>query len=271
MSQPLPESSLLSTFDWIWEKEDFLFPDAESPISLFDEQLLISIPSNSDNNFTNPSVTDSPEEASPAGRPASPEAGNIPETNEETKSNPVTKKRKTWGQELPVPTTNLPPRKRAKTDAEKEQRRIERVLRNRAAAQSSRERKQKEVESLKAERARLAESNSELKEQVLAQEAAHTALCKELENMKKTLRRYEEFQKVEARGISSNSIAIPVGPLILTSYFEAPDPSVDEDENLFSFLNSEVGSPAWTADPSILKGLGFPGQSESFISLDLFS
>ncbi|KAI9683070.1 MAG: hypothetical protein M1829_005861 [Trizodia sp. TS-e1964] len=58
------------------------------------------------------------------------------------------KKRKSWGQELPIPKTNLPPRKRAKTDDEKEQRRIERVLRNRAAAQSSRERKRLEVEGL---------------------------------------------------------------------------------------------------------------------------
>ncbi|KFA63340.1 hypothetical protein S40285_01792 [Stachybotrys chlorohalonatus IBT 40285] len=59
-----------------------------------------------------------------------------------------TKKRKSWGQVLPEPKTNLPPRKRAKTDDEKEQRRVERVLRNRRAAQSSRERKRLEVEAL---------------------------------------------------------------------------------------------------------------------------
>lgn len=40
------------------------------------------------------------------------------------------------------------PRKRAKTEDEKEQRRVERVLRNRRAAQSSRERKRLEVEAL---------------------------------------------------------------------------------------------------------------------------
>ncbi|KAK0612588.1 hypothetical protein B0T17DRAFT_593493 [Bombardia bombarda] len=59
-----------------------------------------------------------------------------------------TKKRKSWGQVLPEPKTNLPPRKRAKTEDEKEQRRVERVLRNRRAAQSSRERKRQEVEGL---------------------------------------------------------------------------------------------------------------------------
>lgn len=56
------------------------------------------------------------------------------------------KKRKSWGQELPEPTTTLPPRKRAKTDDEKEQRRIERIKRNRAAAHNSRERKRQETE-----------------------------------------------------------------------------------------------------------------------------
>ncbi|KXX78460.1 Transcriptional activator hac1 [Madurella mycetomatis] len=65
----------------------------------------------------------------------------------EPEKKPV-KKRKSWGQVLPEPKTNLPPRKRAKTEDEKEQRRVERVLRNRRAAQSSRERKRLEVEGL---------------------------------------------------------------------------------------------------------------------------
>ncbi|KAF2865904.1 hypothetical protein BDV95DRAFT_585345 [Massariosphaeria phaeospora] len=62
------------------------------------------------------------------------------------------KKRKSWGQVLPEPKTNLPPRKRAKTDDEKEQRRIERVKRNRLAAHNSRERKRQEVEALQGEK-----------------------------------------------------------------------------------------------------------------------
>lgn len=44
--------------------------------------------------------------------------------------------------------TALPPRKRAKTDEEKEQRRIERILRNRRAAHASREKKRRYVEYL---------------------------------------------------------------------------------------------------------------------------
>lgn len=58
------------------------------------------------------------------------------------------KKRKSWGQVLPEPTTNLPPRKRAKTEAEKEQRKYERVQRNRQAAHNSRMRKQEEMDNL---------------------------------------------------------------------------------------------------------------------------
>ncbi|KAF3185802.1 hypothetical protein TWF106_000366 [Orbilia oligospora] len=74
-----------------------------------------------------------------------------------------TKKRKSWGQELPTPTTNLPPRKRAKTDAEKEQRRIERVLRNRAAAHSSRERKRAEQEALEKRKKEIEAENENMK------------------------------------------------------------------------------------------------------------
>lgn len=44
--------------------------------------------------------------------------------------------------------TSLPPRKRAKTQEEKEQRRVERILRNRRAAHASREKKRKHVEYL---------------------------------------------------------------------------------------------------------------------------
>jgi hypothetical protein len=78
--------------------------------------------------------SDSPEPA-----PATPQ--------QSTSSKP--RKRKSWGQELPVPKTNLPPRKRAKTAEEKEQRQVERVLRNRQAAANSRERKRIELEELK--------------------------------------------------------------------------------------------------------------------------
>lgn len=92
------------------------------------------------------------------------------ESVEGDESKKPTKKRKSWGQELPTPKTNLPPRKRAKTEDEKEQRRIERVLRNRQAAQSSRERKRQEVEKLEGEKSFIEQQNESLKERLMTVE-----------------------------------------------------------------------------------------------------
>ncbi|KAI1445399.1 hypothetical protein F5Y02DRAFT_386105 [Annulohypoxylon stygium] len=87
------------------------------------------------------------------------------------------KKRKSWGQVLPEPKTNLPPRKRAKTEDEKEQRRVERVLRNRRAAQSSRERKRQEVEALE-------QRNQQLEELLRNQQKTNELLMDELNKLR---------------------------------------------------------------------------------------
>ncbi|KAK7538806.1 uncharacterized protein J3D65DRAFT_623185 [Phyllosticta citribraziliensis] len=92
-----------------------------------------------------------PSSAAPPDAPASmltPPPSSTPSPGQQKQP----KKRKSWGQVLPEPKTNLPPRKRAKTADEKEQRRIERVKRNRLAAHNSRERKREEMERLTAER-----------------------------------------------------------------------------------------------------------------------
>jgi len=93
------------------------------------------------------------------------------------------KKRKSWGQQLPEPKTNLPPRKRAKTEDEKEQRRVERVLRNRRAAQSSRERKRQEVEALQEEKDAVERTNRDLMVQLHHMAEANARLQKELERI----------------------------------------------------------------------------------------
>ena len=72
---------------------------------------------------------------------------------------------------------NPPPRKRAKTEDEKEQRRVERVLRNRRAAQSSRERKRQEVEALE-------KRNKDLEDQLLLQKKQNEMLMDELNRFK---------------------------------------------------------------------------------------
>ncbi|KAJ6442288.1 transcriptional activator hac1 [Purpureocillium lavendulum] len=100
--------------------------------------------------------------------PALDEGSPAPESSDKKPA----KKRKSWGQVLPEPKTNLPPRKRAKTEDEKEQRRVERVLRNRRAAQSSRERKRLEVEALekKTKELETALANAEKANKLLAAE-----------------------------------------------------------------------------------------------------
>ncbi|KAI4738223.1 hypothetical protein E4T50_11331, partial [Aureobasidium sp. EXF-12298] len=89
------------------------------------------------------------------------------------------KKRKSWGQALPEPKTNLPPRKRAKTADEKEQRRIERIKRNRAAAHNSRERKRQEAERLEVENHALKQQITALQQQ-LAQKDVTLDKCKDM-------------------------------------------------------------------------------------------
>ncbi|KFG85745.1 Transcriptional activator hac1 [Metarhizium anisopliae] len=105
---------------------------------------------------------------------ASPSPEDIPASSEKKQ----TKKRKSWGQVLPEPKTNLPPRKRAKTEDEKEQRRVERVLRNRRAAQSSRERKRLEVEALE-------HRNKELEAMLTTAKLANFALLEELKQFRR--------------------------------------------------------------------------------------
>ncbi|PWY80504.1 bZIP transcription factor HacA [Aspergillus heteromorphus CBS 117.55] len=98
------------------------------------------------------------------------------------------KKRKSWGQELPVPKTNLPPRKRAKTEDEKEQRRIERVLRNRAAAQTSRERKRLEMEKLENEKIQMEQQNQFLLQRLTQMEAENNRLNQQIAQLSAEVR-----------------------------------------------------------------------------------
>ncbi|KAL3470898.1 hypothetical protein BJX99DRAFT_238596 [Aspergillus californicus] len=122
------------------------------------------------------------------------------EEESQTDEKKPTKKRKSWGQELPVPKTNLPPRKRAKTDDEKEQRRIERVLRNRAAAQTSRERKRLEMEKLETEKMKIEQQNQFLAQRLSQMEAENNRLSQQVAQL-----------SAEVRG-SRNSTPMPGSP-----------------------------------------------------------
>ncbi|KKP02138.1 basic region leucine zipper [Trichoderma harzianum] len=133
--------------------ESFLSAPGDNFSSLFADSSSIPSTLNPKEMMTPDSFADDRLDSRLSAIPESPEADmddmDTPAGAEHSSSDkkPV-KKRKSWGQVLPEPKTNLPPRKRAKTEDEKEQRRVERVLRNRRAAQSSRERKRLEVEAL---------------------------------------------------------------------------------------------------------------------------
>ncbi|KAL6690703.1 transcriptional activator HAC1 [Trichoderma pleuroticola] len=133
--------------------ESFLSAPGDNFSSLFADSSSIPSTLNPKEMMTPDSFADDRLDSRLSAIPESPDADmddmDTPAATEHSSSDkkPV-KKRKSWGQVLPEPKTNLPPRKRAKTEDEKEQRRVERVLRNRRAAQSSRERKRLEVEAL---------------------------------------------------------------------------------------------------------------------------
>lgn len=74
------------------------------------------------------------------------------------------KKRKAWGQPVPEIKQILPPRKRAKTAEEKEQRKNERILRNRRAADKSRQRQKAAVADLEIRQVRIEQENASLRD-----------------------------------------------------------------------------------------------------------
>jgi transcriptional activator HAC1 len=86
------------------------------------------------------------------------------DTSQPPPDQPSKKKRKAWGQPVPEIKQILPPRKRAKTAEEKEQRKNERILRNRRAADKSRQRQKAAVAELEVRQVRIEKENASLRE-----------------------------------------------------------------------------------------------------------
>ena len=136
--------------------------------------------------------------------------------------------------------------KRAKTEAEKEQRRIERVLRNRAAAQSSRERKRKEVQALEDQKALLEENNDLLKSRLTIAEQQNQALGQQLKEMEEKISHYENYMRV-ARQVAAAVEKESVHPT------PADEPVPIKEEDPFIFVHSEDASiQDSTLDPNSL-------------------
>ncbi|KAF7712045.1 Transcriptional activator hacA-like protein [Penicillium ucsense] len=164
------------------------------------------------------------------------------------------KKRKSWGQELPVPKTNLPPRKRAKTEDEKEQRRIERVLRNRAAAQTSRERKRLEMEKLETEKIRMEQQNEFLLQRLAQMEAENNRLSQQVAQLSAEVRGSRSSTPVKAStpgpvtSFASTTTTTTTSPATATATATATTPSIN-------MTNSAITSSP-TLTPTLFKQEG---------------
>ncbi|KAG0137725.1 hypothetical protein HOY82DRAFT_647040 [Tuber indicum] len=266
MSQVGDQHSLFETFDSLVEHQDILSPDSEFFISLIDNNPGCSGSHDPGIDLACPRETNSLEGGIGPRCCASPESSQIDGTQRNVVPQAVNKKRKSWGDELPAPTTHLPPRKRAKTDAEKEQRRIERILRNRASARSARERKQKEVESLENERRSLAECNADLRVRLAAVEESNRSLRQQLAEMQEMLKRYQEHVKVVASDVAVNVIRKPADPTRPTPFWGAPEPTVNELKYLCQVLDTIEAAPATTIGHCVLEESVWPGWGETITS-----
>lgn len=152
------------------------------------------------------------------------------------------KKRKSWGQQLPEPKTNLPPRKRAKTEDEKEQRRVERVLRNRRAAQSSRERKRQEVEALEAQKQAVEDTNQDLLRRLADAEAKNVLLERQLKQMSGGMNAFHSSSVASSPGASEQ-------------LRQTPRPSLTFSQNLFGPRDADLQpiSPQSLVDSQVVQ------------------
>ncbi|KAF3161832.1 hypothetical protein TWF225_002687 [Orbilia oligospora] len=163
---------------------------------------------------------------------------------------PQKKRRQPWGRQLTPPTTNLPPRKRAKTDAEKQQRAYERVIRNRKAAETSRQRKQAQQDQLYRDLQAALDENKALKAKIGAIEKECT-----------TYKTRSTHLQLQLQGISNGSTAMsaafkvedPVAPIKLETagaadHYVSPaaltcESPANQFDDIVSPTSSFAGSP----------------------------
>ena len=139
--------------------------------------------------------------------------------------------------------SNIGNRKRAKTEDEKEQRRIERVLRNRQAAQSSRERKRQEVEKLEGEKYAIERQNYMLKQRLLAVEHEKYALRQQLAKYAAALQKTGTMSRAVSVGPAPSS---PPSPNMVAADLRQLDRNIKQE---FEDLSFSLPSPQNTLDP----------------------
>lgn len=158
------------------------------------------------------------------------------------------KKRKSWGQVLPEPTTTLPPRKRAKTEEEKAQRKYERVQRNRQAAHMSRMRKQDEMDQLHSQ-------NNNLKQECQEKDDIIARLTRELSELRQRQHLHatrEPSPFSETDGVPSLASASPTHSadfeMVSTPPRTTLDPPSFEIKQFDDSHSAEMCSQQWTSE-----------------------
>ncbi|KAJ5981550.1 Basic leucine zipper [Penicillium canescens] len=194
--------------------------------------------------------------------------------NEEEDEKKPAKKRKSWGQELPTPKTNLPPRtsKRAKTDDEKEQRRIERVLRNRATAQTSRERKILEMEKLETEKIRMEQQNQFLIQRLSQMETENNRLSQQVAQLSAEVRgSCSATPKASSPAIESPTLTPTLfkqeGDELLMERIPFPTPSVTDYSPTLKPSTLAEASDATQHPAAVLLSVGGPEGAGSALPL----
>ncbi|KAJ8104240.1 hypothetical protein POJ06DRAFT_244018 [Lipomyces tetrasporus] len=134
-----------------------------------------------------PEYADSPDSSSSSPRPS--------ESLETSPSSAGSSRKRRESLSLPLPPGALPPRKRAKTAVEKEQRRVERILRNRQAAQSSREKKRKQLEELEVINSQLLSENKLAQERIAHVETENKALKSRLDELGSQLQAMKSYME----------------------------------------------------------------------------
>ncbi|SCU79099.1 LAME_0A07206g1_1 [Lachancea meyersii CBS 8951] len=135
--------------------------------------------------------------------------------------------------------STLPPRKRAKTKEEKEQRRIERILRNRRAAHQSREKKRLHLQHL--------ERKAALLEEILSSPDV-AQLVKNDSSLRSI---FDEYQVLASQADEDGSFAVHESPDSATNGQRTPESmsySLSSSSKLTSRSNSLVSSPLRVVD-----------------------
>lgn len=156
---------------------------------------------------------------------------------------------------LPLPQGALPPRKRAKTKDEKEQRRIERIMRNRQAAHASREKKRRHLEELETKFEVLTKTNAELEEQLKRAVLSQTN-AQEQQMLLQT--RLEQLENTIKLAKSSGDVSV------LDSICQTSWPSnTTTKPSTTSFTSPSLPATSECTSPESLQLLSIPSLSNS--------